>query len=257
LDDKPADKIIAGAAAFWLNRMSLKPDGKAEILATMSPDENHTGDNDLYTNLVADWCVRKSLGDKKWPAGSMYLPKDAESFLTYDRDDFRGYKQAAAVLSIYPLLFPEAISQSGKMLKRFKAKVNENGPAMSESIHATIEARYGDANTAYTTWQKSWQVYSNKPLLLFSEKKKKEVTYFTTGAAGSLQTVLYGFAGLTIDTRTPPNAAWSVPLRRGYWLSCKPNLPKQWKSLSIKGLRVLGARYEIKIVGDDVTVTKR
>ena len=65
----------------------------------MSPDENHIGDNDLYTNLLAMWLTN----GRKWPATPTYkLPKDAKGFLTYDGDPVKGYKQAAAILACYP-----------------------------------------------------------------------------------------------------------------------------------------------------------
>ena len=112
-----------------------------EIKGTMSPDENHIGDNDLYTNLLAMWLTN----GRKWPATPTYkLPKDATSFLTYDNDPVKGYKQAAAVLACYPLQYPPAEAQTKVMLERFAPKVNANGPAMTDSIHASaLGARSG------------------------------------------------------------------------------------------------------------------
>jgi len=218
----------------------------------MSPDENHIGDNDLYTNLLAMWCQNQG----KWPAKPTYkLPKDSQTFLTYDNDGLRGYKQAAAVLSIWPLQYPPAEAQAKAMMERFANKVTKNGPAMSDSVHALIWARLGEKEKAYAAWHNSWKPFVKPPFLLFSEKRSSSRTYFTTGAAGSLNAVLYGFAGIRIDDKKAPGAQWSTPLKNGKVLSIAPNLPKEWKKLTLKNLTILGKRYTFEIEADRVNVS--
>lgn len=236
-----AESVRKAVAAFYEDRATGQ-----DFKGTMSPDEFHIGDNDLYTNLVANMAVGRDL---------FKLPRDQQSFLTYDGDAIKSYKQAAAVLAIYPLQFKAAEAEASVMLDRFADKVIKNGPAMTDSVHATIYARIGESDKAYATWKQSWQDFTQHPLMLFSEKRNKDVTYFTTGAGGCLQTVLYGFAGLRIDLGEPRKAAWKTPLRNGYWLSCNPNLPAKWKRMTIKGVKVLGRTYDLEIVGDKVTVT--
>jgi trehalose/maltose hydrolase-like predicted phosphorylase len=176
----------------------------------------------------------------------MYLPRDEESFLTYEGDPERTYKQAAAVLAIYPLQFPEAERQAKVMMERFAPKVTPNGPAMSDSVHALIWARLGETEKAYRTWRKSWQDFTKHPLLLFSEKRSKEVSYFTTGAGGCLQTVIYGFLGFRLDEWTPPETQWSRRLRSGLVLSVRPSLPSEWRRVTFKNFRVLGKTYSLE-----------
>ena len=242
---------LSAGGFYFLRATSQTP---SEIKDVVSPDENHTGDNDLYTNLLAMWCTSEG----KWPAQPTFkLPKDDKTFLTYDNDALRGYKQAAAVLSIYPLQYPPAEAQAKAMMDRFADKVTKNGPAMSDSIHALIWARLGETDKAYQEWHESWQPFMKPPFLLFSEKKGSSRTYFTTGAAGSLQAVLYGFAGLRIDTKKAENAQWSTPLKGGAILSIAPHLPKAWKKLTLKNLVVLGKRYTFEIANDKVTVTQK
>ncbi|WP_144241249.1 glycosyl hydrolase family 65 protein [Fimbriimonas ginsengisoli] len=223
-----------------------------EIRDVMSPDENHTGDNDLYTNLLAEWC---SAGGK-WPAKPTYkLPHDDKTFLTYDNDQLRGYKQAAAVLSIYPLQYPPAEAQAKAMMDRLSDKVIKNGPAMTDSVHSIIWSRLGEKDKAYETWQKSWVPFTTSPFLLFSEKRLRPTTYFTTGAGGSLQSVLFGFLGFRIDWKQEPGAAWTTQLRRDAWLSIKPNLPKTWKSVKFKNFTVLGRPYTLTVTPAAARVT--
>jgi len=116
---------------------------------------------------------------------------------------------------------------------------------MSDSVHALIWARLGDVGKAYQTWESSWKPFTKQPLVLFSEKRTKPTTYFTTGAGGSLQTVLFGFLGFRLDSISEQGAAWSKKLQGSHWLSIKPNLPQQWKSVKLKNFAVLGHRFTL------------
>jgi hypothetical protein len=89
----------------------------------------------------------------------------------------------------------------------------------------------------------------------FSEKRARPTTYFTTGAAGCLQTVLYGFLGFRIDSKKDPKAAWTKQLKAGYWLSVTPHLPKAWRSVKLKNFEVLGTRYTLTATPSGVHVT--
>lgn len=249
-DAEVSDRILQSVRTFFLNRMEETSNGVLELKGTMSPDEHHVGDNDLYTNVLATWLVQQD----RDASPKVKLPQDELSFLTYDHDALRGYKQAAAVLAIYPLQYHPAERQAGAMMDRYSEKVTPNGPAMSDSVHALIWARIGEKHKAYETWRKSWKEFTNHPLMLFSEKRRKEVTYFTTGAAGCLQAVLYGFLGLRIDSKSQPGAAWSSPLKSGMVLSIKPNLPSQWQKATLKNVTVLGKQYTFTIEGDKVEV---
>jgi hypothetical protein len=271
-----------GAAKFWLDRIevnrkepptSLNNWGEFEVRGVLSPDEFHKGNNDLYTNLLANWTldrfnplnrlklgpsmIGRELRSKGGGGGpSLYLPEDKVSLLTYDDDQVRGYKQAAAVLAIYPLQYPPAEKQALTMLDRFADKVTPNGPAMSDSIHAIIRARFGDADAAYNTWHDSWKPFTDHAFMLFSEKRNKASTYFVTGAAGSLQAVIYGFLGFRIDCQKEPGAVWTKQLKGGYWLSIKPNLPPAWKKVTFKNFHVLGKRYTLTATHNSVSVTQ-
>jgi len=247
--------IVREAAEFYLNRVQKGSDGLYDLKGTMSPDENHTGDNDLYTNILA----QQVMDDALWKYSAdvrpkLRLPKDDKSFLTYDNDALRGYKQAAAVLAIYPLQYPPAEKQAKAMMERFADKVSTNGPAMTDSIHSIIWSRIGERDKAYDAWHASWVPFTQSPLSLFSEKRSKQTTYFTTGAAGSLQSVLYGFLGIRLDYVKEPGAAWATPLATGGWLSIKPNLPRQWNSVKFKNFNVLGRRYSLTVTQSTATV---
>lgn len=257
-DIKP---LLEEGSQFFHDRSVDGPTGR-ELRGVMSPDENHTGDNDLYTNILAMWCGAGGA----WPDKQTYkLPRDDKTFLTYDGDTLRSYKQAAAVLAIYPLQYPPAEKQARAMMERFADKPIKNGPAMTDSIHAIIWARFGETEKAYAAWRDSWEEFSRRPLRLFGEKRMpkddpdaelRRPTYFTTGAAGSLQSVLYGFLGFRLDWKKPDGAPWAIPLRGGAWLSVTPHLPKSWKRVEFKNFTVLGKRYTLTATQNDVHVTQ-
>lgn len=241
MSGRASAEVFQGVDNFYRNRGTKGRGGLLELKGVVSPDEHHTGDNDLYTNLLADW-----VGGQAWPRQpSYYLPKDAQTFLTYDDDRLRGYKQAAAVLSIYPLQYPPAEKQARQMMDRFSDKVTKNGPAMTDSVHSVIWSRLGEKEKAYTAWKASWEPFTRHPLMLFSEKRVRSKTYFTTGAGGALQSVLYGFLGMRLDWRQEPGSAWSTRLRGDNWLSVKPNLPPSWKSVKFRNFTVLGRRLTL------------
>jgi hypothetical protein len=240
-------KVKERVNAFYVQRSTPGPDKLLNLADVKSPDESHTGSNDLYTNLLAQWSVNGATWHSNNNVVRFVLPHDSQTFLTYDGDPLRSYKQAAAVLAIYPLQYPPAEAQAKRMLERFEDKVISNGPAMSDSVHALIWARLGDADRAYDVWQKSWEPFLKGPMLLFSEKRSQDRSYFTTGAAGCLQTVIYGFLGFRVDEQPKPSAAWQTRLRNGRWLSIDPHLPSAWKSVTFRNFTVLGHRYTLTV----------
>ena len=80
--------------------------------------------------------------------------------------------------------------------------------------------------------------------------------YFTTGAAGCLQTVLFGFLGLRLDSVKRPDARWSLPLAEGAFLSADPHLPKAWRSVRFKNFSVRGRRFDLVATPDSIQVTQ-
>jgi len=250
-----AVSIGKGVAEFYRWRRTYVPPmpdhDEWTIKDTISPDEHHRGDDDLFTNVAAEMVMRRWGGE---PNSTFVRPKDAQGLLNYTNDRGKGYKQAAGVLAIYPLQDPEAEINARTMMDRFAGQTSANGPAMSDSVHALIWARLGESDKGYETWKKSWEEFTARPLNLFSEKRRKDVTYFTTGAAGCLQTVLYGFVGFRIDSKQLPGSAWSIPLDNGRALSVKPNLPKAWKQVTVKNFTVRGKRFTLTVDHDGVHV---
>lgn len=228
-DPAAARRVIREAASFYRARSVPTPAGRS-IPATVSPDEHHTGDDDLYTNLLAEWCARGGTFDG--PAKPLYLlPRDGKgALITYANDAERGYKQAAAVLAAFPLEFPEAARNGGAMVDRFGPKVTRNGPAMTDAIHATLLARAGRADDALAALDRATLPFERDGW--FSEKRSSDRTVFVTGVAGAVNAVLYGFAGMRFGD-DPARAT--------------PHLPKSWRSLTLRNLTYKGRRLDLLI----------
>ena len=235
--------IAEGVRKFY-NWRSVVTNRGREILDVTSPNEKFVGDNDLYTNLLAEW-ITNSRGWKAKP--NYYLPKDSASFLNYDNDPMRDYQQVAGLLSIYPLQYPEAEKQALTMLQRFEPGLSKNGPAMGHSIIATIYARLGQTHKAYRAWKESWAPYLTGQNHLFSERNNVPKTYFYTGAAGALNTVIYGFGGFRLDRLPLKDAKWTKKLKSGWWLSCKPSVPGEIGKIIFNGIQIDDQKYDFEM----------
>lgn len=242
------------ADAFYRSLATPTADATLELRNVGSVDESHTVDNDLYTNLLAQWLAN----GRTWSNRSVRyrIARDARSLTTYSGDEDRSHKQAAAILAVFPLQYPEAEKQAVDLVNRYAPITIRQGPAMTDSITALILARAGKNEEAYEKWEHSWGDFAKTPFLLFSEHRATHETYFLTGAAGCLQTVVYGFLGFRIDSQQDAHAAWSTPLKQGKWLNVTPHLPNAWKKVRFKGLHVLGRSYTLTVAPQGVTVVR-
>lgn len=237
-------------ADYWKSLAKGQP-GSLELHKVIGPDEFATVDNNLYTNLLAEWCINTFSSGAKV---KFKRPRDGKSLLTRDGDKVINYKQADAILACYPLQDPEAEAQTKTMLARFAGKYGNNTPLMTNSIEALLYARVGDANKGYEIWKNEInEAMRWHPYLEFREKRNKNAGCFVTGAGGCLQTVLYGFSGFRIGPHASAGSKWTLPLKNGLVLSCKPNLPDSWKSVSVH-IRVLHKDYSLFLTKEKVEV---
>jgi len=252
VDRSAALPLIRSIAEYFRERVTDR-NGQLELLSVVSPDEGKLRDNDLVTNLLA---IRSGEILAKASGGESQLTQElarikiptnrAGDPMTYDSDPVSGYQQAAAVLSIFPLEWPFPRPVSEKLFDRYRDKITPHGPAMSDSIHAVIAARLGRKDEAYNLWQDSWRPFVRPEFMLFSERRGTDDVYFATGAAGCLLSVLYGFLGIHIEKDEGQADSASKPLLYGYRLSVRPNLPPQWKSITLKNVRLPGGRFTIR-----------
>ncbi len=233
---------ISRAVSVYYDARSTNTNRGKEIQDVVSPNEKFEGNNDLYTNMLAQWVSC----DRRWNTkGEYVVPQDKRSLLNYDGDPLKDYQQAAGLLAIYPLQCPRAEGNARAMMDRFAGQISPSGPAMGQAVTATIWARLGEKEKAYQAWIESWKPFLKGPNNLFSERRTAVRPYFFTGAAGAIDTVLYGFLGFRIDRFPLPGAKWTKRLKSGWWLSAKPCVPDELGSITIKDLNIDGTAYKV------------
>lgn len=227
--------VIKEIADFWVSRVSENKDGSYSINNVVGANEFAPNVNDnAFTNGAAitalNYAIKASeaLGmepDPEWGKVAdkiriLHFPDGT----TKEHSDYNGeiIKQADVNLLSYPLTIVSDKMAIVKDLEYYEPKLSKEGPAMGKSIFAVLYARQGDVDNAYRLFKESYVPNQQEPFGALSEVATSNFSYFATGAGGMLQTVLFGFAGLDI---TDDGIVQKNPI-----------LPRQWKSLTIKGV---------------------
>jgi len=143
---------------------------------------------------------------------------------TKEHENYEGeiIKQADVNLLSFPLNIVSDKETILKDLKYYEPKLSKEGPAMGKSIFSILYARQGDVSNAYRLFKESYVPNQQPPFGALSEVATSNFSYFATGAGGMLQSVLFGFGGLEFTDNGI--------------VQKNPMLPKEWKSLTIKGV---------------------
>ncbi|MBS1707938.1 MAG: hypothetical protein JSS65_04365 [Armatimonadetes bacterium] len=241
--EEEAMPVYLAAKTFYWSRSFQHGEGGRRIPMTVSPDEWHVVDNDLYTNEIANWVHKHG----QWADEPYQSPPRVDgAYLAFDGDEMRGYQQASALLAVWPLGAITDRTEIGKMYDRFVGKEAPQGPAMTKSLNALIAARLGRTDEAYKQWVDSWKLYTDDPALRFREKQKVGDGYFLTGAAGCVNAFIYGFLGLSMEPSVPPNRDADGKLHDSV-LHIRTLLPKHWKHVVVDGLWVQGKRIRLEV----------
>ena len=259
LADEVNEPLLRDTAEYWASRVTYKKVKECyEILNVVPPDENaEIVNNSAYTNAAAKRNIELAIEaarkagrsyPRKWEeiARKMYIPFDAKNrrFLEYEGYKGQNTKQADTELLIYPLAYPMPEDVKRNTFDYYKTKTDPRGPAMTSSIHAIIAAELGRPEEAYQHFLASYKDFLRGPFLMFNEKRSKtyENMCFLTGCGGTLQSVIYGFAGLRIGRR-PPGFKELLPD-----LYIKPCLPPKWKKLTLTNIQWRGKAYNLTIL---------
>lgn len=238
--------ILSATADFWASRVERNGPHHYDINNVVAADEwAENVDNDAFTNAAAianmEYAIdaAKILGMKwnsDWQNVADNIPiLKMSNGVTLEHAQYKGegIKQADVNLLAYPLKTITDIAQIRKDLEYYSTRVPDEGtPAMTQGIFALLYSRLGDGEKAYHWFKEAYEPNLNPPFRVIAETKGGTNPYFATGAGGILQGVLMGFGGLDI---TP----------KGITL-IKTALPKQWKSLTLKGIGVDKKTYIIK-----------
>lgn len=211
------------AKGYYEHRADLVND-LVTVPETLSPDEFAMTPSDTYTNLVAHLAI-----GRKAP----YIPTLGDRVLNFEGDGEQDLQQHALLLGLWPLEHPALLPRARQILAHEKGRSTENGPAMSLSIEALLEARYDNPTEAMRIWRRSIDRYAYGPARNFGETPRLPEGSFQTGVAGCWSAVVYGFAGIHIGDQPVARAVWSRKLMSGTWVSARPSLPPEWNSLAI------------------------
>lgn len=262
--------VLKATADYWVSRAKLSSEkGYYEILKVVPPDENRDQiNNSVYTNVIAKMNLEFALraakltgqpANAKWAevASKLYIPYDSVKKRFIGFDGYKGdmAKQADTELVIYPLQYKNTAGSMTDIyrntFKFYAPKVDKNGPAMTTSAHAVIAARLGDADTTYAKFLKSYKPYFRGSFNYFNEKASTyyENMCFLTGAAGPIQSTLFGLLGAQIEYYPPSSQPVS--------LRFSPCLPKAWKSLKVTGITWNGKVFDAVVMpGNKVKIEK-
>ena len=237
--------ILKEVADFWASRVERKGPGKFEINNVIGANEwQENIDNNAFTNGMAITVLRYA----NQAAKELDLPTNADWELvaqnipilkfadgtTKENATYDGVpiKQADVNLLAYPLDIVSDKSQIEKDLAYYEPRYAPNGPAMGSSVLATLYAKLGKTDKAAEIFKKSYEPNKVPPFGVLSETAGGTNPYFATGAGGMLQAVIFGFGGLTISDL-------GIQQQKGV-------IPKNWKSLEIKGVGLNRVNYSVK-----------
>ena len=227
--------VMKEIADFWVSRATENTDGSYSINNVVGANEFAPNVNDnAFTNGAAitalNYAVKASeaLGlepNTKWrEVADKIKIHQFEDGVTKEHSSYDGeiIKQADVNLLSYPLAIVNDEKGILKDLEYYEPKLSKEGPAMGKSIFAVLYARQGDVDNAYRLFKESYVPNQQAPFGALSEVATSNFSYFATGAGGMLQTVLFGFAGLDFSDEGI--------------VQKNPILPKEWKSLTVKGI---------------------
>lgn len=227
--------MLKEVADYWVSRVVKNADGSYSIKNVVGANEFAQNiDDNAFTNGSAITALQfanlaaKELGfapntDWKEVAENIKIHKFPDG-TTKEHSTYKGeiIKQADVNLLAYPLSIVTDKDILLKDLKYYEPKIAEEGPAMGKSVFAVIYARMGDVENAFRLFKESYEANKRPPFGALSESATSDNPYFVTGAGGMLQSILFGFGGLHITNEGI--------------VQKNPILPKQWKSLTIKGV---------------------
>ena len=227
--------LMKEVADFWASRVTANDDGSYSINNVVGANEFAPNVNDnAFTNGAAITALEfatkaaEEAGIAPNPQWKVVSEKikilKLKDGTTKEHENYNGeiIKQADVNLLSFPLNIISDKESILKDLKYYEPKLSKEGPAMGKSIFSVLYARQGDASNAYRLFKESYIPNQQAPFGALSEVATSNFSYFATGAGGMLQSVLFGFGGLQFTDNGI--------------IQKNPILPKEWKSLTIKGV---------------------
>ncbi len=227
--------VLREVADFWCSRVERKGPGAYEINNVIGANEFEENiDNNAFTNGIVKVVLAQAaraaeiLGlapDPDWQHVADNIPLlQFEDGTTRENATYDGaiIKQADVNLLAHPINLISDPAQIRRDLDFYEPRMSPDGPAMGVATLATLRAQLGELEAAGELFIKSYRPNALPPFGVLGEcaDGKGVSPYFTTGAGGVLQTLLFGFGGIKIgeDGISRGEVRW----------------PKQWKGLQIQ-----------------------
>ncbi|MEP7229123.1 MAG: glycoside hydrolase family 65 protein [Ginsengibacter sp.] len=237
--------VIKACADFWVSRVERNGPGHYDIKNVVAADEwAENVDNNAFTNAAAKANLEYAVlsanildekVDPEWTDVEKNIPiLKLSNGVTNEYASYNGekIKQADVNLLAYPLKEVTAPAQVRKDLEYYESRIGEGSPAMTHAIFAILYARLNEPAKAFDAFQEAHNPNKKNPFGVLAETAGGTNPYFSTGAGGFLQSVLFGFGGLDI---TPSGI-----------IQLKTSLPKQWKSLTLTQIGVNKKTFAVK-----------
>jgi len=227
--------LMKEVADFWVSRVTPNKDGSYSINNVVGANEFAPNvNNNAFTNGAAitalKFTVKAAIEIGATPNPEWKFVSEKIKILkfkdgtTKEHENYKGeiIKQADVNLLSFPLNIVSDKETILKDLKYYEPKLSKEGPAMGKSIFSILYARQGDVSNAYRLFKESYVPNQQHPFGALSEVATSNFSYFATGAGGMLQSILFGFGGLEFTDNGI--------------VQKNPMLPKEWESLTIKGV---------------------
>ncbi|MEM1323125.1 MAG: sn-glycerol-3-phosphate ABC transporter ATP-binding protein UgpC [Bacteroidota bacterium] len=226
--------VLKEVAAFWCSRVERKGPGRYEINNVIGANEFEENiDNNAFTNGIVKTVLRnaaqaatllKETPDPDWLHVADNIPiLQFEDGTTRENRTYEGaiIKQADVNLLAHPLEVISDEEQIRKDLDFYEPRMSPDGPAMGFATLATLRAQLGEVEQAYAIFIRSYRSNGVPPFGVLAEcaDGRGVSPYFTTGAGGALQAVLFGFGGYRFTDEG---------VKKG-----EGRLPKAWRKLTI------------------------
>ena len=206
-------EVLWEVAEFWCSRVERNGTGQYDINNVIGANEFEENiDNNAFTNGIVKTVLKYThqaatvLGLKAnpdWLHVAENIPiLSFEDGTTRENTTYEGavIKQADANLLAHPLELIQEEVAIRRDLDYYQPRMSPEGPAMGFATLATLRAQLGDIEEAYRLFIHSYRSNGVPPFGVMAECAggKGVSPYFTTGAGGALQSVLFGFGGLRL-----------------------------------------------------------
>ncbi|MES2795960.1 MAG: glycoside hydrolase family 65 protein [Bacteroidota bacterium] len=235
--------VLKEVADFWASRVEKGTDGKYHIINVVCADEwAENVDDNAFTNGIAKTVLMyatyaaeelKIEPDPAWEkiAKDIVILKFPDG-TTKEHATYNGelIKQTDVNLLSFPLTEinkPDDIRRDLEYYEKVlagntKERPNDS-PAMAQAIFSILWNRLGNTEKAYEQFNRSYAPNKVPPFGVLAETPGGTNPYFATGAGGFLQNLIFGFGGMDLS-------------EDGLMQIKGIQIPKQWKSLTIKGV---------------------